>query len=140
MPYDQFVTEQLAGDEIEGSNESSVIATGMLRAGTWNDEPNDAQDYKYERLEDMVDVVSTAFLGMTVRCARCHDHKFDPIPTKDYYALAGIFHSTKLSDQPIQTVETQQALHEHQQQMEHLNQERDRLQLQLDKRLSEYPN
>ena len=91
MPYDQFVTEQLAGDEIEGSNESSVIATGMLRAGTWNDEPNDAQDYKYERLEDMVDVVSTAFLGMTVRCARCHDHKFDPIPQRDYYRVAAAF-------------------------------------------------
>lgn len=91
MPYDQFVTDQLSGDEIDNSNESSVIATGMLRAGTWNDEPNDAQEYKYERLEDMVDVVSTAFLGMTVRCARCHDHKFDPIPQQDYYRMAAAF-------------------------------------------------
>ena len=91
MPYDRFVTEQLAGDEIDGRNESSVIATGMLRAGTWNDEPNDAQEYKYERLEDMVDVVTTAFLGMTVRCARCHDHKFDPIPQRDYYRIATAF-------------------------------------------------
>ena len=65
MPYDQFVKEQLAGDEIDTPTESSVIATGMLRAGTWNDEPNDPQEYKYERLEDMVDVVSTAFLGLT---------------------------------------------------------------------------
>ena len=93
MPYHRFVTEQLAGDEIEGRNESSVIATGMLRAGTWNDEPNDAQEYKYERLEDMVDVVTTAFLGMTVRCARCHDHKFDPIPQRDYYRIAAAFWS-----------------------------------------------
>ena len=91
MPYDQFVREQLAGDELPGRTEHSVIATGMLRAGTWNDEPNDPQEYIYERLEDMVDVVSTAFLGITVRCARCHDHKFDPIPQRDYYRLAGAF-------------------------------------------------
>ena len=91
MPYDQFVREQLAGDELAGRTEHSVIATGMLRAGTWNDEPNDPQEYIYERLEDMVDVVSTAFLGITVRCARCHDHKFDPIPQRDYYRLAGAF-------------------------------------------------
>ena len=91
MPYDQFVKEQLAGDEIDEPTESSVIATGMLRAGTWNDEPNDPHEYKYERLEDMVDVVSTAFLGLTVRCARCHDHKFDPIPQVDYYRMAAAF-------------------------------------------------
>jgi hypothetical protein len=91
MPYDQFVREQLAGDEIAGRDESSVIATGMLCAGTWNDEPNDAQDYMYERLEDMVDVVTTAFLGVTVKCARCHDHKFDPIPQRDYYRIAAVF-------------------------------------------------
>ncbi|MFT5104989.1 MAG: hypothetical protein ACI9UA_000607 [Pseudoalteromonas tetraodonis] len=91
MPYDRFVREQLAGDEIPDRSESSVIATGMLRAGTWNDEPNDPQEYKYERLEDMVDVVSTAFLGVTAKCARCHDHKFDPIPQRDYYRLAAAF-------------------------------------------------
>ncbi|HCQ33694.1 MAG TPA: hypothetical protein DIV54_09345 [Verrucomicrobiales bacterium] len=91
MPYDQFVREQLAGDEIAERTDRSVIATGMLRAGTWNDEPNDPQEYMYERLEDMVDVVSTAFLGITVRCARCHDHKFDPIPQRDYYRLAAAF-------------------------------------------------
>jgi len=91
MPYDQFVREQLAGDEISERTDRSVIATGMLRAGTWNDEPNDPQEYMYERLEDMVDVVSTAFLGITVRCARCHDHKFDPIPQRDYYRLAAAF-------------------------------------------------
>jgi hypothetical protein len=91
MPYDRFVREQLAGDEIPGRTEQSVIATGMLRAGTWNDEPNDPQDYKYERLEDMVHAASTAFLGVTVKCARCHDHKFDPIPQRDYYRFASAF-------------------------------------------------
>ncbi|MFP6857731.1 MAG: DUF1549 and DUF1553 domain-containing protein [Roseibacillus sp.] len=91
MPYDQFVREQLAGDETPGRTVNSVIATGMLRAGTWNDEPNDPHDYKFERLEDMVDVVTTAFLGLTVKCARCHDHKFDPIPQRDYYRVAAAF-------------------------------------------------
>lgn len=91
MPYDQFVMEQLAGDEIEGRQESSVIATGMLRLGTWNDEPNDPADYVYDRLEDLVHVTATAFIGLSVRCARCHDHKFDPIYQEDYYRMAGAF-------------------------------------------------
>ncbi|MDP1586427.1 MAG: DUF1549 domain-containing protein, partial [Prosthecobacter sp.] len=80
LPYDQFVMQQLAGDEVPERTERTVVATGMLRLGTWNDEPNDAQDYKYERLEDLVHVTSSAFIGLTVKCARCHDHKFDPIP------------------------------------------------------------
>ena len=91
MPFDQFILEQLAGDELPERSESSVIATGFLRLGTWNDEPNDPNEYKYERLEDMVHVTSTAFLGLTVKCARCHDHKFDPIPQTDYYRLAAAF-------------------------------------------------
>jgi len=90
-PYDQFVLQQLAGDEVPGRNEQTVIATGFLRLGTWNDEPNDPQEYKYERLEDMVHVTGTAFLGMALKCARCHDHKFDPIPQLDYYKVANAF-------------------------------------------------
>jgi hypothetical protein len=91
QPFDQFIREQLAGDELPERNESTVTATGFLRLGTWNDEPNDADEYKYERLEDMVHVTSTAFLGLTVKCARCHDHKFDPIPQTDYYRMAAAF-------------------------------------------------
>ncbi len=91
MPYTQFVTEQLAGDEIDKPSEQSLIATGMLRMGTWNDEPNDPADYLYERLEDMVHTTSSAFLGLTIKCARCHDHKFDPILQKDYYRVASYF-------------------------------------------------
>jgi len=90
-PYDRFVLEQLAGDELTDRSEETVIATGFIRLGTWNDEPNDAKEYKYERLEDMVHATSTAFLGLTVKCARCHDHKFDPITQKDYYRMAGAF-------------------------------------------------
>ena len=91
MPYNQFVTEQLAGDEIPDRTEASVVATGFLRLGTWDDEPNDALEYQYERLEDMVHTTTTAFLAMTVKCARCHDHKFDAIPQTDYYRIAAAF-------------------------------------------------
>ncbi len=90
-PYDEFVIHQLAGDEIPERNLKSVTATGFLMLGTWNDEPNDNQDYKYERLEDLVHTTSSAFLGLTVKCARCHDHKFDPIPQADYYRMASVF-------------------------------------------------
>jgi mono/diheme cytochrome c family protein len=91
-PFDRFVLEQLAGDELPNRTEATVAATGFLRLGTWDDEPNDPLEYKYERLDDLVHATSSAFLGMTVRCARCHDHKFDPIPQKDYYALAAAFY------------------------------------------------
>ena len=91
MPYNQFVLEQLAGDEIPDRTESSVIATGFLRLGTWNDEPNDPEEYKYDRLEDLVNVTCTSFIGLTVKCARCHDHKFDPIMQSDYYKVAAAF-------------------------------------------------
>ena len=91
MSYTQFVAEQLAGDEVPNRTEQSVVATGMIRAGTWNDEPNDPNDYLYTRLEDMVHTTTSAFLGLTVKCARCHEHKFDPIPQNDYYRIASFF-------------------------------------------------
>lgn len=90
-PYDRFILEQLAGDELADSSEETVVATSLLRVGTWDDEPNDKLEYKYDRLEDMVHVVTTSFLGLTVKCARCHDHKFDPLPQTDYYRVASAF-------------------------------------------------
>ena len=91
LPFDRFVLEQLAGDELPDRTEETVVATGFLRLGTWDDEPNDAEDYQYDRLEDLVNVTSTAFLGLTVKCARCHDHKFDSITQADYYRVAAAF-------------------------------------------------
>ncbi len=91
MPFDRFVTEQLAGDEIPNRTEQSAIATGFLAGGTWNDEPNDSEEYLYDRLEDLVHVSTTAFLSLTVKCARCHDHKFDPVSQTDYYRVANAF-------------------------------------------------
>ncbi|MDG2131561.1 MAG: DUF1553 domain-containing protein [Fuerstiella sp.] len=91
MPYNRFVVKQLAGDELPDRNEESVIATGFLRLGTWNDEPNEPLDYQYDRLEDLVHTTSSAFLAMTVKCARCHSHKFDPITQEDYYRMGSAF-------------------------------------------------
>ena len=91
MPYDQFIIHQLAGDEILDRDKQSTIATGFLRLGTWNDEPNDPADYVYDRIEDLVHTTSATFLGMTVKCARCHRHKFDPITQEDYYRMASAF-------------------------------------------------
>jgi hypothetical protein len=91
LPFERFVSEQLAGDELPGANAHTVSATGFIRLGTWNDEPNDPKEYQYDRLEDMVGTTTTAFLALTVRCARCHDHKFDPITQKDYYRVGAAF-------------------------------------------------
>ncbi len=91
MPYDRFVHEQLAGDELPDANESTRAATGLLRVGTFDDEPNDPLVYKYEQLDDLINATSTSFLALTVKCARCHDHKFDPIKQTDYYGMLGFF-------------------------------------------------
>ena len=91
MPYDRFVLEQLAGDELPDASEATLAATGMLRVGTFDDEPNDPLVYKYEQLDDLVGATATSFLALTLKCARCHDHKFDPLLQKDYYAHLNFF-------------------------------------------------
>ncbi len=100
-PYDRFVWEQLAGDELPDATDATRIATGFLRVGTFDDEPNDPLKYKYEQLDDLMHATSTAFLAVTLKCARCHDHKFDPIPQKDYYALLNFFIGGKQAEGPL---------------------------------------
>jgi hypothetical protein len=97
-PYDRFVVEQLAGDELADADERSRIATGFLRVGTFDDEPNDPMQYRFEQLDDLMHATSTAFLAVTLKCARCHDHKFDPIPQTDYYAVLNFFVGGKPAD------------------------------------------
>ncbi|HEV3449520.1 MAG TPA: DUF1549 and DUF1553 domain-containing protein [Gemmataceae bacterium] len=94
-PYDRFLTEQIAGDEIEGSNAETQIATTFLRLGTWDDEPADPLVDRYDQLDDVLGTTATAFLGVTLRCARCHDHKFEPFPQTDYYNMLAIFEPLK---------------------------------------------
>jgi hypothetical protein len=100
-PYDGFVTEQLAGDLLPPSPDreqefDQITAPAFLSIGAWFDMCTDPNRLKLEMVDEMVNTTSKAFLGLSVACARCHDHKFDPIPTQDYYALGGIFRSTRL--------------------------------------------
>jgi hypothetical protein len=103
LPYDRFVTEHVAGDLLpeprrhaaEGFNES-VIGTGFWLLGEAKHSPVDVRADQAEHIDNQIDVFSKAFLGLTVACARCHDHKFDAISTRDYYALAGYLQSSRV--------------------------------------------
>jgi mono/diheme cytochrome c family protein len=99
-PYDQFIREQLAGDEMSPGSTEGLIATGFYRLGLWDDEPADRLQAQFDSLDDLVTTTGQVFLGLTVNCARCHDHKIDPIPQRDYYRLAAFFHGIK----PMTTV------------------------------------
>lgn len=90
-PYDLFVKEQLAGDEMPGYNPDAVIATGYYRLGLWDDEPADPLLALFDGYDDLVTVTGQGFLGMTLNCARCHDHKVDPVPQADYYRMLAFF-------------------------------------------------
>ncbi|MCM2373009.1 PSD1 and planctomycete cytochrome C domain-containing protein [Rhodopirellula sp. ICT_H3.1] len=90
-PYDQFVQEQLAGDLFEHPTTESLTATGYYRLGIWDDEPADPLQARYDELDDLITTTGQAFLGLTINCARCHDHKIDPIPTTDYYGMLAFF-------------------------------------------------
>ncbi|MEX0676089.1 MAG: DUF1549 and DUF1553 domain-containing protein [Pirellulales bacterium] len=105
-PYDQFVTEQLAGDELQNVTRDSIIATGFYRLGIWQDEPVDPEQELFEDLDDLVRTTGEVFLGMTVGCARCHDHKLDPIPQTDYYRMLALFRNVRrLGVRSIESVE-----------------------------------
>jgi mono/diheme cytochrome c family protein len=98
MPYDEFLREQIAGDlEEEPGRQERLAALGFFALGPVY--YGDRQ--KFDQLDDRIDTLSRGVLGLTVACARCHDHKFDPIPTRDYYALAGVFASTDYVDFPL---------------------------------------
>ena len=95
MPYDRFVREQLAGDLLELRSDGGLIATGFWHLGTWDDEPDDSRLARYDELDDMLTAIGQGFLGSTINCARCHDHKFDPLAQKDYYRLLGMIHGVR---------------------------------------------
>jgi hypothetical protein len=105
LPYDRFIVDQIAGDllpakEPGGINAEGLVATGLLTVGEWGTGDADKEKMLTDIVDDQINVVSKAFLGLTVACARCHDHKFDPIPQADYYGLAGIFFSTHILPDP----------------------------------------
>ena len=96
-PYDRFVAEQLAGDELPDSDVAAKVATGFMTLMQRDDEPADRDQAHSDMISDIVDVSSEAFLGTTMGCAKCHDHKVDPIPQADYYSLMSFFDSIGLS-------------------------------------------
>jgi Protein of unknown function (DUF1549)/Protein of unknown function (DUF1553) len=104
-PYREFVREQLAGDAVHPDDASGAVPTGFLVTGPNNDVGNQSQlellRERADELDEIVQNVSSVFLGLTVGCARCHDHKFDPIPTLDYYRFAAAFSGVKFGDRPL---------------------------------------
>lgn len=113
MPYDAFVSRQIAGDLLEG--DPDPLATGFFVVGPTyisdGGDPEAVAQAEAETLSDRVDTFSRAFLGLTVACARCHDHKFDPVTIKDYYALAGIFRNSRPGEHPVDPKEKVEAYH-----------------------------
>jgi mono/diheme cytochrome c family protein len=114
-PYDQFVKEQLAGDVIAPVTHDGIIGSGFLVAGPWDEIQNVAKSETErrraheEQMEEMLAAVSQTFLGLTVNCSRCHDHKFDPISQVDYYRLKAVFEGVDHGTRPLLTPEEQQA-------------------------------
>jgi mono/diheme cytochrome c family protein len=100
LPYDQFVHWQLAGDELAPADPLALAATGFLGAGAFPTQLTEAEfeSARYNELDDMVATTGVAFLGLSVGCARCHDHKYDPIPCEDYYRMAAVFATTIRSE------------------------------------------
>ena len=94
-PYPQFIQEQLAGDELAPGNSDALIATGFYRLGIWQDEPVDHEQEFFEDVDDLVRTTGEVFLGLTLGCARCHDHKLDPLPQRDYYRLSAFFRNIR---------------------------------------------
>ena len=97
-PFDRFVREQVAGDEIDPGSTESLVATGFYRLGIWDDEPADRPLARFDGLDGIISTAGQVFLGISVNCARCHDHKVDPIPQRDYYRMLAFFRDVTHSD------------------------------------------
>ena len=114
-PYDVFVQEQLAGDEMQrrpavrgGQIENEgILALGFLRMGPWERDANFDAQLRLDWLNEMAGTTTQAFLGLTVGCARCHDHKYDPIPQKDFYRMQAFFASTRIDERPMPFLEAE---------------------------------
>jgi hypothetical protein len=98
-PYDRFIREQIAGDELDPANPELLVATGFLRMGPWELTGMEVAKVARQRfLDDVTNSVGETFLAQSLQCARCHDHKFDPIPTRDYYSVQAVFATTQLTE------------------------------------------
>jgi len=107
MPYDQFLRAQIAGDLLDKPGERKLTpGLGYLALGPWYFRIVEPPKARADELQDRIDVVARGMLGLTVACARCHDHKYDPIPTKDYYGIGGVLASTEYKEEPLTDPET----------------------------------
>ena len=116
LPYNQFIRDQIAGDLLDPGDRNKIAATGFLVAGPWdqvsaelNKDPAMRKLARMDELDDMVTAVGSTFLGLTVNCARCHDHKFDPIPARDYYRLTAAFTDAGFGEREVATAEEKAA-------------------------------
>jgi mono/diheme cytochrome c family protein len=100
LPYDQFIRAQLANDQINPGTPEALIPTTFCRNGPTVDNVTN-EETRSDEMDDMVSTTSTVFLGLTMGCARCHDHKYDPLPTKDYYRMVAIFNSSEKTEKPL---------------------------------------
>jgi hypothetical protein len=117
-PYGRFLTEQLAGDELDEPTTESLIATGYYRLGLWDDEPADRLQLHYDVLDGIVSTTAQVALGMTVGCARCHDHKRDPIAQRDYYRLLAFFNDiTDMNVSNLRKIATPEQRRQHEQEL-----------------------
>jgi hypothetical protein len=105
MPFDTFTKWQIAGDEFASTDPLALAATGYLAAGVHSTQitANEVEKHRYDELDDIVANIGTTFLGLTVGCARCHDHKYDPVPARDYYRLLSAFTTTVRSEMDVNT-------------------------------------
>src|SRR5688572_10626738 len=98
-PYNRFVAEQIAGDEIDAADPENLIAVGFLRTGPWELTGMEvAKVARQKFLDDVTDSVGQVMLAHPLQCARCHDHKFDPVPTRDYYSFQAVFATTQFAE------------------------------------------
>ena len=134
-PYDRFVREQIAGDEIDPTDPELLVAVGFLRMGPWELTGMEVPRVARQRfLDDVTDVVGQVFLGHMLQCARCHDHKFDPVPTSDYYRIQAAFATAQLAERPAAFLATENTAGF--EERKYLDARRDRLEAEL-KRIRE---
>lgn len=101
-PFDRFITEQIAGDELGGDDPELLIAVGYLRMGPWEHTAMTvAALTRQQYLDDVTNHIGVSMLGQGLRCAGCHDHKFDPVPTQDYYRIQAVFSPTQFAERPV---------------------------------------
>jgi mono/diheme cytochrome c family protein len=138
MPYDRFVKAQLAGDQLDPKSRDTMIAgTGFLGQGPWLWDQAEPVQGRADERNERIDAVTRGFLGLTVQCARCHNHKYDPISQKDYYALGGVFASTTYTEYPRVSEAQVKAYREKEKQIEDLETEKSEFEREASEQLSE---